>query len=100
MFDPSAYQTLLTRRSFFSKSACGIGTAALATLIQNSPGLAGSPAGDSVGVHFPARAKRIIYLFPSGGPPQMETFDYKPGLKDLHLTELPASVQGDQRLTV
>jgi hypothetical protein len=98
MFDLSAYQNLLTRRSFFSKSACGIGTAALATLLQSS-GHAES-AATNVGIHFPARAKRIIYLFPSGGPPQMETFDYKPRLKELHLTELPKSVQGDQRLTV
>ncbi len=100
MFNPSAYQNQLTRRSFFSKTACGIGTAALATLLQNASGQADSPADLLSGFHIPPRAKRIIYLFPSGGPPQMETFDYKPRLKDLHLTELPASVLGDQRLTV
>src|SRR5688572_4688854 len=100
MFDQTAYRNALTRRSFFSKSACGIGVAALASLLETSSGRADlSPTG-TTGVHFPARAKRIIYLFPSGGPPQMETFDYKPKLKELHLTELPASVRGDQRLTV
>ena len=82
MFDETAYRNVLTRRSFFSKSACGIGVAALASLLQNSSGRADVTQAGTGGVHFPARAKRIIYLFPSGGPPQMETFDYKPKLKD------------------
>ena len=49
--------------------------------------------------HFPARAKRVIYLFQSGAPSQFETFDYKPGLVDIQRTELPDSVRQGQRLT-
>jgi hypothetical protein len=49
--------------------------------------------------HFPARAKRVIYLFMAGGPSQMELFDYKPKLEQLHKTELPDSVRMGQRIT-
>ena len=49
--------------------------------------------------HTKGRAKRIIYLFMAGGPSQLDLFDYKPRLKDLHKTELPASVRMGQRIT-
>lgn len=49
------------------------------------------------GGHFPAKAKRIIYLFQSGGPSQLELFDYKPELSKWHGTEIPDSVRGTQR---
>ncbi|MFN7841588.1 MAG: DUF1501 domain-containing protein, partial [Pirellula sp.] len=49
--------------------------------------------------HFPAKAKRVIYLFQSGGPSQFEMMDYKPKLKELHGTELPDSIRQGQRLT-
>ena len=49
--------------------------------------------------HFAPRAKRIIYLFQSGGPAQMELFDYKPLLKERMGEDLPASVRMGQRLT-
>lgn len=49
--------------------------------------------------HKPAKAKRIIYLFQSGGPSQLETFDYKPLLNKMHGQELPAEVRGEQVLT-
>ena len=71
---------LLTRRHFFGLSATGIGTVALASLnaaeSSATGGLPGLP-------HFAPKAKRVIYLFQSGGPSQMELFDYKPRLKDL-----------------
>ena len=49
--------------------------------------------------HFPPKAKRIIYLFMSGGPSQLDLFDYKPLLNQLHGEQLPDSVRGGQRLT-
>ena len=95
---------LQTRRHFFGRSASGIGVAALASMLgnnangatqdvpQNGAGIAGLP-------HLPARAKRVIYLFQSGAPSQMDLFDYKPKLRDRRATELPASVRQGQRLT-
>jgi hypothetical protein len=49
--------------------------------------------------HFAPKAKRVIYLFQSGGPSQLELWDYKPKLKELHGTELPDSIRRGQRLT-
>ena len=90
------YQRLLTRRHFFGRAATGIGVAALASLL-NEQATADSPA--LPGLHFPARAKRVIYLFMSGGPSHIDLFDYKPKLKELHGKELPASVRMGQRVT-
>jgi hypothetical protein len=86
----------LTRRHFFGQSAAGLGTAALGALFGRD-----LQAADSVvpGTHFPATAKRVIFLFQSGGPSQIELFDYKPRLKELAKTELPASIRMGQRLT-
>ena len=100
---------LLTRRHFFGLSRLGLGTAALACLMNDellasAEGAATSPQGISHGglsdlPHFPPRAKRVIYLFQSGAPSQMDLFDYKPKLAELRGTELPASVRQGQRLT-
>jgi hypothetical protein len=90
---------LLTRRQFFGRSATGIGTAALASLLN--PSLFGAFQNDAVlgKPHFAPRAKRVIFLFMAGGPSQLDLYDYKPNLKALHGTELPPSVKGNQRLT-
>ena len=86
---------LLTRRYFFGKAAAGLGTAALASLLQ-----ADETSGAMPGIpHFAPTAKRVIYLFQSGAPSQMDLFDYKPRLRDLAKTELPDSIRGGQRLT-
>jgi len=86
---------LLTRRYFFGKASAGLGIAALSSLLHG-----GEDAGGFPGLpHIPPTAKRVIYLFQSGAPSQMELFDYKPKLKDLATTELPESVRGGQRLT-
>ena len=100
---------LLTRRHFFSLSRLGLGTAALACLMNDellapAEGAATPPKGMSHGglsglPHFPPTAKRVIYLFQSGAPSQMDLFDYKPKLAELRGTELPASVRQGQRLT-
>jgi hypothetical protein len=86
---------LLTRRSFFSRSATGIGVAALASLLKGAERVGGLPG---VPHHTPS-AKRVIYLFQSGGPSQIETFDYKPRLTEFQGTDLPESVRKGQRLT-
>jgi hypothetical protein len=85
----------ITRRHFFGRAATGVGTAALLSLAgeaQAKDGLPGLP-------HFPARAKRVIYLFQSGGPSQMELYDYKPRLTEFQGTDLPESIRQGQRLT-
>lgn len=87
----------LTRRHFFGRTATGLGIAALAELLQ---GKERTPTGGLPGLpHFAPKAKRVIYLFQSGGPSQMELFDYKPRLKDFQGGDLPESVRQGQRLT-
>ena len=96
------HQQLITRRHFFGRGATGIGVAALASLLnQHSAGAEAKykPSGALPALHVAPRAKRIIYLFMSGGPSQLDLFDYKPQLKKYHGQELPASVRGGQRLT-
>ncbi len=98
------YVKLETRRQFLSKMSKGLGIAAISSMagpgmpVQSlangglGRGILGSP-------HFPAKAKRGIYLFMSGAPSQMDTWDYKPKMKELFDTELPDSVRRGQRLT-
>jgi hypothetical protein len=101
---PSREHTLLmTRRHFFGRSSAGLGTAVLATLLNDdlrgAEALA-NPDGGLPGLpHFPPKAKRVIYLFQGGAPSQLELFDFKPRLYDLRGTELPDSVRQGQRLT-
>jgi hypothetical protein len=92
---------LLSRRHFLRATGVSLGAAALASLLAEDSraqdaatngGLAGLP-------HFAPRAKRVIYLFQSGAPSQMDLFDYKPRLRDLRGTELPDSIRQGQRLT-
>jgi hypothetical protein len=97
-------ELLINRRHFFSRTATGIGVAALGSLLN--PGLFSALAGESDAqtyplkkTHFPARAKRVIYLFMAGGPSQIDLLDYKPSLEKLHKTELPSSIRMGQRLT-
>ena len=86
--NPLLEQTLLlTRRHFFGLAGTGVGTAALATLLQRDllaaqetgTSAGRPPAGGLAGLpHFAPKAKRVIYLFQSGAPSQMDLFDYKP----------------------
>jgi len=85
MLDPSG----LCRRAFLSMPA---GTAAAAALLNQSA-LAAHTS------HFAPRAKRVVYLFQSGGPSHLELLDEKPGLRKLHGIELPDSIRRGQRLT-
>ncbi|HET6962343.1 MAG TPA: DUF1501 domain-containing protein [Terriglobia bacterium] len=93
-----------TRRQFFGNAARGLGMAALASLLDKGQLLGDvlkAPSGNSLpGLpHFAPKAKRAIYLHMVGAPPQMDLFDYKPGLKDWFDKDLPDSVRRGQRLT-
>src|SRR4051794_14835368 len=91
----------LTRRGFLGRSGASLGLAALATLLDR--GQAAASSGTTGGLpglpHFPARAKRVISLFQSGAPSQIDLFDFKPGLDRLRGEELPPSIRQGQRLT-
>src|ERR1044071_5892824 len=93
-----------TRRQFFGLAGraghFGIGVAALASLggqnlfaaVADEPGR-DAKTGGLVGLpHFAPKAKRVIFLHQSGGPSQLETFDYKPGLARFQGTQIPDSV--------
>jgi uncharacterized protein (DUF1501 family) len=82
----------MTRRHFLEKSSHGLGSVALASLLNQSLIAERSRT-------LPGKAKRIIYLFQSGGPPQMDLFDPKPQLEKFHGKEVPKSVFNGQRLT-
>jgi hypothetical protein len=95
--DPlTQHNALVTRRELFGRTAVGIGTAALASLLD-ADGLAAAdeprrsgPQGGLPGFpHFAPRAKRVIYLFMNGAPTHVDLFDYKPKLKRLHGQPIP-----------
>ncbi len=102
----------LDRRHFLTKTSMGLGALALGSLFGIDKLSASNTK--SVGVvsdeelqnqilralpHIAPKAKRVVFLFMSGGPSQFETFDYKPKLSDMLGQELPESVRGGQRLT-
>ena len=95
----------LNRRSFLLKASLGLGSVALGSLLAGQDVLshkakAITGAGGITGMpDIPARTKRVVYLFQSGGPSQFETFDYKPLLEKMHGKDLPDSVRKGQRLT-
>jgi hypothetical protein len=83
-----------SRRHFLRNSL--LGAAALASL---DSGTAAPANAATKPPHFAPKAKRVIYLFQSGGPSHLELMDYKPRLKELHGSELPDSIRQGQRLT-
>jgi hypothetical protein len=90
----------LTRRHFLAHSGFGIGSAALACLLHEDARASDTPHQGLPGLpHFAPRAHRVIYLFQSGGPSQMDLFDPKPTLRDRRGEDLPASIRMGQRLT-
>jgi hypothetical protein len=95
-------QDAMNRRTFLTRAAAGIGVAALGSLLGERVLAAPAPASQ-IGLpgfpNFPAKAKRVIYLFNSGGPSQMDMFDYKPKLEQMRGTDLPGTVRMGQRLT-
>ncbi len=99
------HQQNVTRRAFLGNSSLGIGRAALASLLlgNNSLRAGSSPIAGQSGLpglpHFAPTAKRVIYLFQSGGPSHVDLFDHKPTVEKMHGTKLPESIRGDQRVT-
>ncbi len=92
----NASWSIINRRQLLQRSTLGLGAVALASLLRER-----SLAEDSVSpsLQFRPRAKRVIYLFQSGAPSQMDLFDHKTGLQDLHGTDLPDSIRKGQRFT-
>ncbi|MEX0688600.1 MAG: DUF1501 domain-containing protein [Pirellulales bacterium] len=96
-----------TRRDWLASFGMGLGGIALADLFGREAAAAttelalppGSAGGVLDGFHLPPKAKRVIYLFQSGGPSQLDLFDHKPLLKERDGEQLPESVRGSQRLT-
>ena len=87
-----------SRRQWLRRCGLGFGSLALADILCNDLQLA-TAAPQLASPHFPAKAKRVIFLFQSGGPSQLDLFDYKPLLNEKHATQLPDSVRKGQRLT-
>ncbi|WP_282160930.1 DUF1501 domain-containing protein [Ulvibacterium marinum] len=100
----SEHLHMMNRRHFLSKTSLGIGGMALGSLLgcsapSKEETLTGSATKSLPVTHFAPKAKRVIYLFQSGGPSQIELFDYKPLLKKMRGQDLPESVRQGQRLT-
>ena len=93
------------RRHFLQKMGLGIGGLALGSLLDPMGLNQGQTAADLLQMgpmplpHFAPKAKRIIYLFQSGGPSQLDLFDYKPKLNEMRGQDLPESIRKGQRLT-
>ncbi len=90
-------QPLFNRRDLLASAPTSLGAIALASLFR-SQSAAAAPSIAALATIAP-RAKRVIYLFQSGGPSHLDLFDHKPHLDKLHGQETPASVINGQRLT-
>ena len=93
----------VTRRQFFGRTATGIGPAALSCLLSGE-GYASTRGAVAEGglpelPHFAPKAKRVIYMFQSGAPSQIDLFDHKPMLRKFHGQDLPDTVRKGQRIT-
>ena len=89
---------LIDRRKFLNIGARGMGAMGLASLAQ--PGMLNAAGPGAMGEpHFKPKAKRVIYLFFSGGPSHIDMYDYKPAMRKIHGIELPDSIRNGQRIT-
>ena len=91
------HELMLTRRQLFGRMSLGLGTAALANLMGSERLLQASTRPE--GHHFAPKAKRVIYLFMSGGPSHHDLWDYKPKLAEMFNEQLPDHVRDGQRVT-
>src|ERR1700684_2169177 len=94
----------LTRRYFLQKCGLGLGTTALASILNPSLFAAKTtalekPLGVLPAFHHAPKAKRIIWLFMADAPSQLDLFDYKPKLKEYFDKDLPESIRAGQRIT-
>ena len=102
-------ELMMSRRQLFGRTSLGLGTAALGRLLSigglgGAAGLASAFGPEKHGglpgfPNFAPKAKRVIYLFMSGGPSHLDLWDYKPKLNDLFNTDLPDAVRRGQRVT-
>jgi hypothetical protein len=101
-----AHARAMTRRTFVRRGGLSLGSIALATLLQRDSSAGSqsrSPNPQSRGPlaprkpHFAPQAKNVIYLHMSGAPPQLDLFDYKPKLVELHMQECPKELLENQR---
>ena len=103
-------KALFTRRAFFGRSALGVGTAALASLLGKDAFAGAAATGGAGGArraipglpelpHFAPKAKRVIYLFQNGAPSHVDLFDYKPKLREWHGKQIPDEVVGGKRFS-
>ena len=103
MSDCNNYNLVPGRRDFLSKTAYGLGAVSLASFLNPASVFSGTANETGHGMlgstHFPAKAKRVIYLFQSGAPSQLDLFDNKPLLNEMNGEELPESIRQGQRLT-
>ncbi len=97
-FPTTPSRDALSRRAFLGQSGPGLGAIA-ATVLLGDGARGATNAGRGDLPHTVPKAKRVIYLFQSGGPSHIDLFDYSPAMKKLHGSELPNSVRGGQRLT-
>lgn len=95
------YAQMENRRQFLSRGKNVLGYAALTSLLGNqfAAWAAGADELPEKLPHFAPKAKRVIYLHMVGGPSQMDTYDYKPGMGEWYDKDLPASIRNGQRLT-
>jgi len=92
----------ITRRHFFHDCRVGLGSIALATLLNEGRSFAASEATRTHPLaarptHHPPRAKNVIFLFMAGGPSQLDLFDFKPKLQELHGQVIPESYVANKR---
>jgi hypothetical protein len=90
-------ETEIHRRTFLRQGAASLGLLGLHSLVARAQGTAGS-RGVVNPLHFPAKAKRVIYLYQAGGPSHLETFDYKPKLAEMHGKGMPESFTKGQQI--
>src|SRR5256885_11607334 len=90
-----------TRRHFFSRCGVGVGKIALASMLGGRMMSAATTKAVNPNApkppHFPPKVKNVIYLFMAGGPSQLELFDYKPALQQLHNQPIPDSFIAGKR---
>ena len=89
----------INRRELLGSFGMGFGGLALAEMLGKSALAAEGTGGVLGGFHHPPKAKRVIYLFQSGGPSQLDLYDHKPLLVEKTGEQLPDGVRGGQRLT-
>ena len=100
----------VNRRQLFGKAACGVGTAALASLIGRDAMAVDADATNHVAnasangglpelPHFAPKAKRVVVMWQGGGPSHVDLFDDKPTLREMAGKDIPDSIRGTTRLS-